>query len=210
MGLICNMNRKLVELKTKTTKLIEESGLFITLKQCYSASCNISLGYSGLPNENSELDIGDAVLFQTPTDGMFEIRLMNITLTGANFLLSQISPQPGLIAGTDSQSEENRSFTASEIERIEQSIGLLKDSISGNNEFTSEQATLIHKTLNDISDASNRLGKKDWINYTAGLLTSVVVSAAFSDSARHALFSAANSVFSWLFNSTFTLLTSST
>ncbi|OCH30633.1 hypothetical protein A6E13_19035 [Aliivibrio fischeri] len=204
------MNRKLVKLKEKTTELIEESGLFITLKQCYSNSCNLSLGYSGLPNEHSELDVGEAVLFQTPSEGMFEIRLMDLTSVSANLLLSQISPQPGLIAGTDSQSQENGSFTTSEIERVEQSINLLKGSIADNHEFTSEQVTLIHKALNDISDASNRLGKKDWINYTAGILTSVVVSAAFSDGARHALFSAANNAFSWLFSSTFTLLTSIT
>ncbi|MCA3929022.1 hypothetical protein [Vibrio vulnificus] len=204
------MNRKLIKLKEKTTELIEESGLFITLKQCYSTSCNIALGYSGLPNEHSELDIGDTVLFQTPSEGMFEIRLMDLTSVSANFLLSQISPQPGLIAGTDSQSQENSSFTASEVERIEHSIGLLKDSIGKKTEFTSEQVNLIHKTLDDIKDASNRLGRKDWINYTAGLLTSVAVSAAFTDDARHVLFSAANSAFSWLFSNAFALLTSST
>ncbi|AVW99064.1 hypothetical protein WM008_23250 [Vibrio vulnificus] len=204
------MNRKLITLKAKTTELIEESGLFITLKQCYSTSCNISLGYSGLPNEHSELDIGDAVLFQTPSEGMFEIRLMDLSSVSANFLLSQISSQPGLIAGTDSQSQENSSFTASEVERIEHSISLLKDSIAEKHEFTSEQIKLVHKTLDEVKDASNRLGRKDWINYTAGLLTSVAVSAAFSNDARHVLFSTANSVFSWLFTSAFTLLASGT
>ena len=142
--------------------------------------------------------IGDAILFETTNDGIVEVRLLSTSML--EFLITQISPRLGISGGFVSDDPNNSSFSLIEIERIENSIKEIQSGLSCSSIYSSEQIKLINKKLDDISEASKRLGRKDWMNYVAGTLTSLYISAAFSPETAKGLFKTVNDTFLWLFN----------
>lgn len=71
--------------------------------------------------------------------------------------------------------------------------------IADRKDVTPEQLAMLKGKLDEIADASTRLGRKDWIMFSAGTITNVVVGAAFSPEAAKALFAALNTHLSWVF-----------
>ena len=59
------------------------------------------VGCPGLPNVHKEFfRVGDSVLFETPDDGIIDVRVMAVGATiGARFLISQVSPCTGIAGG---------------------------------------------------------------------------------------------------------------
>ena len=69
-----------------------------------------------------------------------------------------------------------------------------------------EQFRHLEEKLKEMRSASERLGRKDWVNYAIGTLTSIVVTAAFDPSAAKALLQTAGTALGWLFGGGFRLL----
>lgn len=160
--------------------------------------CNVIIGQAGLPNVNRKLNLGDAILYETAADGILEIRLMEAYAGSATFLISQLLPSRGLSAGLINEDPSNLLFSAAERSRIAESLRLLNDDVSKSSQFTAEQLDLISRKMQEIQSASKRLGRKDWINYVAGTITTLCISAAFAPDQAKAIFNALNSAFSWL------------
>ena len=186
--------------KVKNTQLI------ISIPNKTTNQCDVSIGYVGMPNSTHKMKVGDNAFFETPTDGTFEVRLVKISAYHGHFLVSRISPRSGLTAGIATDDVNNKSFSSSELERVVESISQLKSNLARSSAFQREQLDLIDRKLSDIEAASQRLGRKDWITYVVGALTSLCTTAAFSDEARKTLFISANEAFRWLFESSFVLL----
>lgn len=168
--------------------------------------CEITVGCPGLPNAVQTMYTGDAVLFETPSDGIIEVRMMSHNAVAADFLVSQVSPRLGISGGAVSDDPNNAPFSEKELDKIVGSINRLKSEFADSSTYTPEQLGLINRKLDEILNASTRLGRKDWINYVAGSLTGLCISAAFSPDTTKTFFKSVNDVFSWLFNNALQLL----
>lgn len=105
-----------------------------------------------------------------------------------------------------SDDPNNSPFSPAEHDQIARSVETMKVKLSRTDVFSAEQVDLISRKLDEIQDASQRLGRKDWKNYVAAALTGVCTTAALSEEARITLFNAANAAFDWLFAGALTLL----
>ena len=157
------------------------------------------VGCPGLPNVHKEFfRVGDSVLFETPDDGIIEVRVMAVGVTiGARFLISQVSPRTGIAGGFVDQDPSNAPFTPSELEQIASSLTQMRQEISLWQNVTSEQLDLISRKLDEMQSAAQRLGRKDWMTYVAGTLTGIMVNAAVDREVGKAIFEVAGTAFSW-------------
>ena len=64
-----------------------------------------------------------------------------------------------------------------------------------------EQIKLLSRKLDEIKAASTRMGRKDWVNYVAGTITAVCITAAFAPDQTQRIFSSINTALSWFFAS---------
>jgi hypothetical protein len=105
----------------------------------------------------------------------------------------------GVLAGPVGDDPNNSSFTREEVVQIADSVSKAKFALAKRHDLAPEQLELIARKLDEIQVASERLGRKDWINYVAGTLTSLCISAAFSPEVTKAIFQTINTAFAWLF-----------
>jgi hypothetical protein len=210
------MKQSAVFVKVEGSGLPKFGNIIISVKDITNGICNVLIGYPGLPNVNRKMSIGQTVLFETPMDGVLEVRVFGIgrgmdygiNSFGAEFLVTQVSPRMGIAAGFVGEDPNNSSFSAIELGQIAESIRGVKLDLSQRSDIVPEQLDLIVRRLDEIQSASERLGRKDWINYVAGTLTSLCISAAFSPEVTKTLFQSVNSAFFWLFNNAPLLLIS--
>ena len=174
-------------------------GLIIAVRGRVGNEVEFLVGRPGLPNVHKEFfRVGDAVLFETPDDGILEVRVMAMPGLAATFLISQVSPRTGIAGGFVDQELSNAPFTPSELEQIASSLGKIRQEISSRGDVTSGQLDLIVRKLDDMQSAAERMGRKDWLTYVAGALTSIVVNAAIDTDVGRALFAVAGTALSWL------------
>lgn len=183
-------------------------GLIISLRNAYTSWINLSVGRPGLPNVESKLKVGDAILFETPDEGVFEVRLLNILISQnkATLLVTHVSPTPGLTAAFVGSDPGNAPFTSEEKSKIIECLADVKEKLLESNLFTNEQADLVSRKLDEMTDASDRMGKKDFMNWVIGTLTSLTVTASLSPEARKIMFTSIGESLSWLFRNALQLL----
>lgn len=198
------MNREFVEVGANNSKHMDSTGLILTVRNALGSESDIVVGYPGLPNEKRRLYTGDALLYETPM-GTFDIRVLSQNGANVRFLITQLSPTPSIAGAFSSTDPSNTQFSPLELERLALSLEAVKEKVSSQPAIQPEQIALIHKKLDEIGEAATRLGRKDWINYAAGAITSACASAAFAPEVTKSIFLSLNSTFSWLF-STVTLL----
>src|ERR1700751_1596838 len=146
------------------------------------------------------MSLGDAVLYETLDDGIVEIRAIALNQIRASFLITQVAPRLGLAGGLIDEDPSNLSFSEADRVRISDSIQRVKEALTKSETFKSEQLELIDRKLDEIKSASERLGRKDWINYVAGTVTTLCMSAAFAPEQAKAIFKSLEAAFSWLLN----------
>jgi hypothetical protein len=194
------MKQSSITIEGNTSGQTDFGNLIISLRSTSTASgCVAVIGHPGLPNVVEKMHNGDAVLFETPEDGILEIRAIRVGNLEAEFLITQISPRSGFAGGFISDDPNNSPFSEAERIHIKDSISELKAELRQTGNFTGEQLELVNRKLDDIQSASERLGRKDWINYTAGTLTSLCIAAAFAPDVTRRIFESLNSAFSWVF-----------
>lgn len=182
-------------------------GIVLTVRATHTKRASVVIGRPGLPNSVAELDLGDAKIFETP-DGLFEIRLLRVSGSGslARFLLTEIAPRPGLAAGYVDQDAGNLPFSVADRARLAQSIAAIRLAMSDRIDVSDAQVNFILTKLDEMEVAAERLGRKDWINWALGTLTSVVVTAALDPAAAQALFRAADSALGWVLGASIQLI----
>ena len=100
----------------------------------------------------------------------------------------------------------NPPFQKDEIAEIRRSVDAMYLAMSKRPDVSREQLDLIQRSLTEIADASQRLGRKDWIMFVAGTLSNICVGAAFAPEAAKALFKFANQSLGWVFQNALRLL----
>ena len=175
--------------------------LFLSLRGWSQSSADFVVGRPGLPNVEKKLGLGGAILFETPDEGMLDVRVMQIESGYVDVLITQVSPRPGIAGGlADDRDPGNSAFTPIEIGQISDSLNQIRHEMALRNDVIAEQLDLINRKLDDIESAAHRMGKKDWMVYTAGTLTSMLVNAAIDTDVGKALFEVTNDALSWFFD----------
>jgi hypothetical protein len=164
------------------------------------------------------LHVGGVVFYETPDDGLIELRVTqfqtgivgdlagNQVVQEATVLVSQVSPRGGLTAAFTQEDISNTPFEAQEIHRLRESLREVREAVRQREDVTPEQADFVSRKLDEMARAAERLGRKDWMNHAIGTLTSVVVTAAINSEAARFLFQALGKTLSWLFGETLKLL----
>lgn len=200
------MKQETIVIKENNSHQVDFANLIVSVRRTCGQKSEVVVGCPGLPNKHSEIRVGDALLFETPNDGIFEVRALSMDTQNIEMLISHVSPRLGIIGGFIDDDPNNTSFSATELEKIAESVKIVKADIAKIQNVTPAQIDLIERKLNDIQDASQRLGRKDWVNYVAGSLTTLCVSAAFAPETSKALFKVVNLAFKWLFDNALMLL----
>lgn len=200
------MKSSQLTIKAHSSGQIEFTGLIISLRSVLGTFCEAVIGYPGLPNVERNLYNGDAVLYETTESGTIEVRVIGISGVQVEFLVTQVAPKIGLLAGGANVDPNNSPFNPAELQRVRESLESLKSQIQRGALLAPEQFDLLSRKIDEIQSASERMGRKDWINYVAGSLTALCFHAAFAPEVTREIFTAANSAFTWLFSTGILLL----
>lgn len=158
---------------------------------------DLVIGAPGLPNMKKDLQLGDAVLYQLPSYGVVEVRVVDIG-TPVKVLITEVSPRRGFAASYAGETG-NVGFSQDETAKISEAFAKITEEMASRADVTPSQIMMLREKLAEIEEASTRLGRKDWIMFSAGTFTNVVVGAAFAPEAARALFLALNVNLSWVF-----------
>ncbi|MFZ5772237.1 MAG: hypothetical protein ACOY4W_12465 [Thermodesulfobacteriota bacterium] len=194
-----------VEIKVEEKRSVKTNlgGLIVSVIDIYSHEVQCVVGRVGFPSVERTLKVGWTILFETPDEGLLEVRLMHINYYGspnsAVFLLSRVTPQRGLAAGFTEQDASNMPFDEKEIMRISVSLGEIGDGVRARSDVSPEQMDFIIRKLDELSDAATRLGRRDWVNLAVGTIANVIVTAALNSDAGKFLFQAMSTSLAWLF-----------
>jgi len=192
--------------------------LVVSAPQVGNSSVDLVVGRIGFPSVERTLHVGGTVLYETPDDGLIELRVVRIqfgvvgSLLGNQFvneatvLVSQVSPHGGLVAGFTTEDASNAPFEPQELDRLRHSLEQARQTVAQSANLTSAQLDFVTRKLEEMAHAASRLGRKDWLNLAVGTLTNVVVTAALSSDAARCLFQAVSSALSWLSAGTLKLL----
>ena len=212
------MKQETVTISEESSASVDFSSLILSVRQINYKNCAVVVGYPGLKNVVKNMEIGEAMLYETPNDGILEVRVVskNDAKVGlleskddakVGFLVSQVSPRLGIVGGFVDEDFNNSPFSSNELTQIASSVTNIKKELTQRDDIEAEQLELISRKLDEIHDASNRLGRKDWIGYVAGTLTSLCISAALSPEVSKVIFVTFDSAFAWLFENALKLLT---
>jgi hypothetical protein len=192
------MNQEQITIPERDSSQAKVGSIIISVRNLSARGCDLSVGFPGMRNAAATLDIGDAILYET-LEGILEVRLLGFNTVQARFLVTHVAPRPGIRAGAIEGDPYNGPFTESELTRVATSIEKIKIELSNQRGLLSEQSKLLNHKLDEIADAAHRMGRKDWLLYALGSLTSLVYGAAFAPEVATRIFATMNSEFGWLF-----------
>lgn len=202
------MRQEIIQLGSQASDSPDFSRLVVSLRGIRSNDmrCETIVGYPGLPNVNGWLGVGDAILYETPEDGLLEVRVSSLNAVNARFLISEVSARRGLAAGFVSSDPYNSPFSLQERARISESILQVRAKLEASNALAAEQLALVARKLDEIEAGAARFGRKDWIAWAGGTISALCISAAFAPEVTRSIFEAMSSAFAWLFTGAVALL----
>jgi len=125
------MPQERVTVREHTSAQTKMGGLIITVYRANLYNAHVIIGRPGQPNvDREQLRTGGAVLFETPDEGLFEVRILSTAESEVEFLVSHVSPRPGIAGGWVEQDASNVPFTRAEVDRIAESIQQVRLSLS--------------------------------------------------------------------------------
>ncbi len=190
----------------KSSKIAHNHGVVVSFREWAAGNPRLVIGAPGQPNAVRLMQLGDAVLYETPTHGLVEVRLTDVRPSDVVLLITRVSPRLGFTAALDESDIQNAPFSTDELAKIETDIASIKNSMSERTDIEPDKLELLYRKLDEVAAASQRMGRKDWAMFVAGTLTNVIVGAAFAPEAARALLIATNSALGWIFQNALRLL----
>ena len=93
---------------------------------------------------------------------------------------------------------ENTPFSATEQQRISDNLRELKEYMIANLHLTASGQSFVEARLSYLEEASRRMGRKDWIIITVGVLVTIAVNLALPPETVRELFRVATDFLEWL------------
>ena len=133
------MKQETVKISEGSSSSVGFSSLILSVRRAYFNSCELVVGYPGLKNVVKKMDIGGTVLYETPNDGILEVRLVSINSANAGFLVSQVSPRLGIIGGFVDEDFNNSPFSSNELTQIANSVTNINKELTQRDDIAVEQ-----------------------------------------------------------------------
>lgn len=182
-----------------STEQSEISDIFLTYRNHTLGAASFVVGYPGLPNDEHNFRVGDALLHQSPDKGIFEVRALVVASNLVRFRITEISPRLGLVGGLTSESDVNNPFSEDELAKIGQSLEEATQQITAAGLLSTDQLRLVAKTIDDLKESSQRLGRKDWILVVAGAVAGSIADLGLDVAQAKGILRALSSSLSWVF-----------
>lgn len=93
---------------------------------------------------------------------------------------------------------ENTPFTAAERKRVEVSLVEVRSLLVASHNFNSEMLGRIDAHLEYLEQASERLGRKDWLNVAFSVITNIIIVVAIPPETARNILNVAGAVLSWV------------
>jgi hypothetical protein len=103
-----------------------------------------------------------------------------------------------LLVREASEQDSNALFTVEERGRIHLAIGEIRVQLVSVVGTNAEQLAYIDARLQHLEEASERLGRKDWINMAVGIITNIVIGVSLAPEAARDLFQKAGTLLAWV------------
>jgi hypothetical protein len=97
-----------------------------------------------------------------------------------------------------STTDDNTPFDVAEQGKVAVSLGEVRAFLEETHKPSDEERRFIDERLKYLEDAATRLGRKDWINIAAGVISNIAVGLALSPDTARGLFHIAGQALSWL------------
>jgi hypothetical protein len=110
-------------------------------------------------------------------------------LAGGNTLSAAASPE---------QSDDNTAFTSAEQTRIEESLAEIRSVLLSSQSFNAETLGHIDARLEYLEQASERLGRKDWMNVAFSVITNIIIMVAIPPETARNILNVAGAVLGWV------------
>jgi hypothetical protein len=200
-----------LSVERNTSKDTKESELIISVADVdyhELGTVDIVVGRVGIPSVERTLRVGGAIYFETLDQGLFEVRVLHIRPSPQSAVLriSHLRPGRSLVAGLGTDDIDNTPFEPQEVAHIRASLKGVQEAVTQRQDVTPEQTDYINRKLDEIIDASTRVGRKDWVNLAVGTLTNIVVNAGLSSGVARFIFQTAGDALAWLVGQTLQLL----
>ena len=181
------------------TEQSDISDIFRAYRSHTGGKASFVVGYPGLPNEEHSFRVGDALLHQSPDKGIFEVRALLVASNLATFRITEISPRLGFVGGLTAESDVNSPFSDDELVKIGLSLDGAVQAIAESAVLSSDQLRLIAKSIEDLKEASQRVGRKDWTLLVAGAVASSIANLGLNAGQAKSILRALSSSLSWVF-----------
>lgn len=192
------MTSEALQINENSTVAVPGESLYITVRRLYFGKCEVILGYPASPNREHEMKTGDVAIYEAGAGVRFEVRALSITPGQAEFLATRMSaavhPSRPPLKGP----QENERFSPEEVRKIEGSLDDVKEEVRRSGQFNAAQLLQIDHKLDELLEASNRLGRKDWAAFFLATAVTLGVSAVFTESTRQYCLRAMGAAFSWM------------
>lgn len=190
----------------KSSKTAHHHGVVISFREWDGENPRIVIGAPGQLNVIQVMQLGDAVLYETTSHGLIEARVTEIKATSVVLLFTRVSPRSGFAAGVANTDIQNSHFTSDEVKQIREGAAAINAAMANRLGLEPDKLDFLGRKLDEIIDASQRMGRKDWSMFVAGTMTNVIVGAAFAPHEAKALLLATNSALGWVFQNAIRLL----
>jgi hypothetical protein len=97
--------------------------------------------------------------------------------SGIPDLWTEMQRSQRLVADIRHEDMDNSSFTEDEQRQIAALLEEIKKQIKEGFELTGEQIIQVHKGVDEVVEASKRMGRKDWFIYFLGTITALMITA---------------------------------
>lgn len=103
-------------------------------------------------------------------------------------LWAELEHTRDVLKGSQYEAVENTPFTPAEQAEISNQLRAIKASLQENFELTAEKLSQVGERLDEVEEASHRLGRKDWILLFAGTVFTLIITGTVTpDVAQHIL-----------------------
>lgn len=114
-------------------------------------------------------------------------------------LWAAVSQEPQLAIAASEPGASNAPFTQTEVLEVARQLGEIKEFLFTTQHFDEAHRQFVTDRLNYLKGASERMGRKDWLNVALGVFASLAMQAGLNSDAARELFRFAASALSSLF-----------
>lgn len=101
-------------------------------------------------------------------------------------------------AAAPEQLSENAAFSVAERRRIEKSLAEIRSLLLASHDVSASSLKQVDARLEYLEQASERLGRKDWLNVALAVVVNIIMTAAVPPETARTILSGAGSILSWV------------